>query len=139
MDIRARNNVQVSGEQAITMVFAHGFGCDHHMWRFVWPSFADTHRVVLLDHVGHGGADAAAFDRERYASLEGYADDLLEICDELDLTDVRSAMAQLRVRRVRAQVRDGTYHAPVQKVAEAIIASSLLGLPPDPRFLAWAG
>ena len=58
---------------------------------------------------------------------------------ELDLTDVRSAMAELRVQRVRAHVRDGTYRAPVQKVAEAIIASSLLGLPPDPRFLAWAG
>ncbi|HEY3722327.1 MAG TPA: flagellar biosynthesis anti-sigma factor FlgM [Acidimicrobiia bacterium] len=58
---------------------------------------------------------------------------------ELDLTDVRSAMAELRVQRVRAQVRDGTYRAPVQKVAEAIIASSLLGLPPDPRFLAWVG
>ena len=58
---------------------------------------------------------------------------------ELDLTDVRSAMAQLRVRRVRAQVRDGTYRAPVHKVAEAIIAASLVGLPPDPRFLAWVG
>ncbi len=58
---------------------------------------------------------------------------------ELDLTDVRSAMAELRVRRVRAQVRAGTYRAPVRKVAEAIIASSLLGLPPDPRFLAWVG
>ena len=58
---------------------------------------------------------------------------------ELDLTDVRSAMAEIRVRRVRAQVRDGTYCAPAHEVAEAIIASSLLGLPPDPRFLAWAG
>jgi hypothetical protein len=57
---------------------------------------------------------------------------------ELDLTDIRSAMAELRVQRVRRQVQDGTYQAPVERVAEAIIASSLIGLPPDPRVLAWA-
>ena len=58
---------------------------------------------------------------------------------ELDLTDIRSAMAELRVQRVRAHVRDGTYRVPAEQVAEAIIASSLVGLPPDSRFLAWAG
>jgi sigma-B regulation protein RsbQ len=58
------------------------------MWRFVWPEFADEHRVVLFDHVGHGGSDRASFDRHRYASLDGYADDVLDICDELDLDDV---------------------------------------------------
>ncbi len=57
---------------------------------------------------------------------------------ELDLTDIRSAMAELRVARVRLAVRTGSYHAPVERVAEAIIASSLIGLPPDPRVLAWA-
>ena len=70
------------------MVFAHGFGCDQNMWRFVWPEFAEEHRIVLFDHVGAGGSDASAFDRDRYASLQGYADDVLEICHELDLTDV---------------------------------------------------
>jgi sigma-B regulation protein RsbQ len=70
------------------MVFAHGFGCDQNMWRFVWPEFAEAHRIVLFDHVGAGGSDASAFDRDRYASLQGYADDVLEICHELDLTVV---------------------------------------------------
>jgi sigma-B regulation protein RsbQ len=70
------------------MVFAHGFGCDQNMWRFVWPAFADDHRVVLFDHVGSGGSDLSAYDRSRYSSLDGYADDVLEICRELDLTDV---------------------------------------------------
>ncbi len=69
-------------------MFAHGFGCDQHMWRHVWPEFADEYRIVLLDHVGAGGSDAAAFDRERYASLRGYADDIVQICRELDLHDV---------------------------------------------------
>ena len=70
------------------MIFAHGFGCDQSMWRYVWPAFADDYRVVLFDHVGFGDSDHAAWDPTRYASLEGYADDVLEICRELDLTDV---------------------------------------------------
>ncbi|MEO8686669.1 MAG: alpha/beta hydrolase [Solirubrobacteraceae bacterium] len=84
-----RNNVVEHGPQdGRPMVFAHGFGCDQNMWRFVWPEFAEDHRVVLFDHVGAGGSDASAFDRDRYASLHGYAGDVLEICRELDLTDV---------------------------------------------------
>ena len=84
-----RNNVVEHGPQdGRPMVFAHGFGCDQNMWRFVWPEFAEGHRIVLFDHVGAGGSDASAFDRDRYASLQGYADDVLEICHELDLTDV---------------------------------------------------
>ena len=70
------------------MVFAHGFGCDQSMWRLVAPGFATDHRVVLYDLAGSGGSDLAVFDRERYASLEGYADDLLMLLHELDLTDV---------------------------------------------------
>jgi sigma-B regulation protein RsbQ len=58
------------------------------MWRFVWPAFAEDHRVVLFDQVGSGGSDASAYDRNRYSSLQGYADDVLEICRELDLKDV---------------------------------------------------
>jgi sigma-B regulation protein RsbQ len=69
------------------MVFVHGFGCDQNMWRHVWPAFADDHRIVLFDHVGHGRSDHRAFDPERYATLDGYADDVLDICRELDLED----------------------------------------------------
>jgi sigma-B regulation protein RsbQ len=70
------------------MIFAHGFGCDQNMWRHVWPAFADRYRVVLFDHVGAGGSVVTAFNRDRYASLQGYADDVLEICHELGLADV---------------------------------------------------
>ena len=83
-----RNNVTVHGNPAgQPMLFAHGFGCDQNMWRFVWPAFADDFRIVLFDHVGAGGSDTSAFDPERYASLDGYAQDVLEICAELDLRD----------------------------------------------------
>jgi len=70
------------------MVFAHGFGCDQNMWRFVAPRFEDDFRVILFDHIGAGGSDPAAYDAERYTSLAAYADDVLDICQELDLHDV---------------------------------------------------
>ena len=89
MDVLARNNVTVSGpEGAPPMLFAHGFGCDQTMWRHVAPAFASDHRVVLFDHVGAGNADPAAWDPERYSSLDGYATDVLEICAALALEDV---------------------------------------------------
>jgi sigma-B regulation protein RsbQ len=69
-------------------VFAHGFGCDQNMWRFVWPAFASQFRVVLFDHVGAGGSDLSAWDEQRYDSLDRYAADVIEICHELELTDV---------------------------------------------------
>jgi sigma-B regulation protein RsbQ len=70
------------------MLFAHGFGCDQTMWRHVAPAFEADHRVVLFDHVGSGGSDLAAYDPVKYASLGGYADDVVEICRELGLADV---------------------------------------------------
>jgi sigma-B regulation protein RsbQ len=89
MVVATRNNVHEHGRaDAQPMLFAHGFGCDQTMWRDVWPAFADRYRVVLFDHVGAGGSDTSAFDRDRYASLRGYADDVLEICHELELADV---------------------------------------------------
>jgi sigma-B regulation protein RsbQ len=84
-----RNNVHVHGDPtARPMVLAHGFGCDQNMWRHVWPAFAGEYRVVLFDHVGAGGSDLGAYDPARYTSLHAYAEDVLDICRELDLHDV---------------------------------------------------
>lgn len=89
MSARTRHNVKVSGvADGQPMVFAHGFGCDQHMWRHVAPQFEDRYRVVLFDHVGAGGADASAYDPQRHADLSGYAEDVLAILDDLDLRDV---------------------------------------------------
>jgi sigma-B regulation protein RsbQ len=82
-----RNNVRVLGRGPRTMVLAHGFGCDQTMWRHLLPAFEDDFRLVLFDYVGHGRADASAFDRTRYASLAGYAQDILEICEALAIHD----------------------------------------------------
>lgn len=86
MSILSRNNVRVSGHGNKTLLFAHGFGCNQHMWSRVAPVFEDSHRVVLFDYVGSGQSDLAAFDPVRYSQLDGYAQDVLEVCDALNLT-----------------------------------------------------
>jgi sigma-B regulation protein RsbQ len=87
VDVLARNNVTVTGRpEGQALVFAHGFGCDQGMWRHVTPAFEATHRVVLFDHVGAGGSDLSAHDPVRHASLQGYADDVVEVLTALDLS-----------------------------------------------------
>lgn len=84
-----RNNITVSGRSdGPVMMFVHGFGCDQEMWRKVLPYFAEDYRLVLFDHVGAGHSDGDAYDREKYGTLEGYAEDLLEICAGLELEEV---------------------------------------------------
>jgi sigma-B regulation protein RsbQ len=85
MTVSARNNVHVRGAGHRTMMFAHGFGCDQNMWRFVAPAFEGDFKTVLFDHVGAGGSDLAAYDPDKYSSLSGYADDVVEIGRELGL------------------------------------------------------
>ncbi|MBJ7472898.1 MAG: alpha/beta hydrolase, partial [Solirubrobacteraceae bacterium] len=83
------NNVRVYGNpDAPPMVFAHGFGCDQGMWRFVAPAFEATHRVILFDHMGFGLSDLSGYQPERYETLDGYVDDVLRIFEELALEDV---------------------------------------------------
>jgi sigma-B regulation protein RsbQ len=84
-ELTARFNVHVSGYGKTPMLFAHGFGCDQNMWRYVVPAFADDYQVVLFDHIGAGGSDLSAYDPAKYASLDGYADDIIEICKGLQL------------------------------------------------------
>lgn len=82
-----RHNIQISGRGTRPMVFAHGFGCDQQMWRFVAPAFRDTHRVVLFDHLGCGHSDLSAYDFKRHAGLDGYADDVVDLFEALELHD----------------------------------------------------
>src|SRR5688500_1669826 len=86
VDVLRRNNVNVFGAGTQPMVFAHGFGCDQNMWRFVAPAFEADFRTVLFDNVGAGGSDLSAYEPVKYATLHGYAQDLVEICRELDLS-----------------------------------------------------
>ena len=111
--VEQRNNVTLSGvSDGQPILFAHGYGCDQHMWRHVAPAFEDDHQVVLFDHVGAGESDTAAYDRSKYSSLDGYATDIIEICDELGLSDVvfvgHSVAAMMGV--IAAQRRPELFH-----------------------------
>ena len=108
MSVRTRHNVVVTGDpDGPVVLLAHGFGCDQNLWRLIVPGLAVDHRVVLFDHIGAGHADPAAWRPERYASLHGYASDVLAIVDELDLHDVtlvgHSVSAMIGVLAVNAE------------------------------------
>ncbi len=83
-----RNNVKVVGEGETPLMFAHGFGCDQNMWRFITPAFEEDYKVILFDYVGSGHSDISAYRSERYKRLDGYARDILEIIQAMDLNDV---------------------------------------------------
>ena len=88
MDILKRNNVQILGSGNQPMMFAHGFGCDQHMWRFITPAFEEDFRVILFDYVGAGRSDLEAYHADRYGNLYGYVQDVLDICEVLDLDNL---------------------------------------------------
>ena len=87
-DVLARNNVKQSGTGTQPMLFAHGFGCDQNMWRYVTKAFEEDYRLIVFDYVGAGKSDLSAYDPERYSTLDGYVRDVLDICEALDLHDV---------------------------------------------------
>ncbi len=87
MTILQRNHVQVKGETGPVLIYGNGFGCNQSMWDRITPAFESSHTQVLFDYVGTGQSDLRAFDEVRYAQLEGYAQDLLDVCDALDLTN----------------------------------------------------
>ena len=126
MDPVARNNVRVSGRpDGQPLVFAHGFGCDQNMWRYVAPAFEDEFRVVVFDHVGAGGSDLSAYDVDRYSALDGYAADVNEVCAALELRDVvlvgHSVSSMIGVLAVNA--------APAGRYAKLVMVA------PSPRYI----
>lgn len=124
-DVLRRNAVHVSGNPAgQPMVFAHGFGCDQSLWRFVAPALERDFRVVTFDYVGAGGSDRAAYDPTRYASLDGYAHDVLEICRAMDLEDV--VMVGHSVSAIVAILAS---------IAEPARFSDLILVAPSPRYI----
>ena len=89
MDAYARNNIKIVGaELGPTLLLVHGFGCDQNLWRPVVDRLEADFRLILIDLVGSGLSDPGAWDPAKYSSLSGYAADILDIVDELDLRDV---------------------------------------------------
>ena len=89
VDIRVRCNINFTGrDNGPVVMLAHGFGCDQNMWRQVTAKLGEQSRLLLFDHVGAGRSALTAWDAGRYATLDGYARDVLDICRDLDLHDV---------------------------------------------------
>src|SRR5690349_6717195 len=129
MSLQHRNHVHVAGDGPATMFFAHGFGCDQNMWRLLAPVYAERYRVVLFDLVGSGKSDLSAYDSAKYSSLQGYADDVIEIVEEFgqgpsifvghsvsamigalaDITAQRHFAAQVMVGPSPCYINDGDY------------------------------
>lgn len=86
--ILTRNNVNVIGTGEKVMLFAHGFGCDQRSWQFVVDAFTDDYKVVLFDYVGSGRSDVTQYNSEKYGQLDGYAQDILDVCEALALREV---------------------------------------------------
>ncbi len=87
-DVIQRNNVKVYGSAEPVLLFAHGFGCNQQMWRFLLPKFIEQYRIVLFDYVGSGASNLAAYSKQKYGNLEGYANDIVDIISALDLQQV---------------------------------------------------
>jgi sigma-B regulation protein RsbQ len=154
VDVIARYNVTVTGpEDAPVLVLAHGFGCDQNLWRLVVPTLAARFRVVLFDHLGSGRSDVSAWSPERHATLDGYAEDVLTLCRELDLRDVtfvgHSVSASIGVLAVAADpsrfaklvlltpspcfLEDGDYHGGFSAADIDELLESL-----DSNYLGWS-
>jgi sigma-B regulation protein RsbQ len=88
MNVTKRNNINIKGTGQEVIMFAHGFGCDQNMWRYVTPAFEEKYTILLFDHVGAGNSDLAAYDAKKYDTLEGYADDIIEILTALQVSNV---------------------------------------------------
>lgn len=86
-DARSHNNIKVTGSGEKTLVMAHGFGCDQTMWRYLIPHLRDTFKIVTFDYVGSGQSDPKAFSLHKYAHLQGYAQDIVDVCETLDISD----------------------------------------------------
>src|SRR3954469_22702392 len=122
--ILSRNNVKVFGDGVQPMLFAHGFGCDQNMWRFMTPAFSADYKIVLFDYVGSGKSDLSAYDKNKYRSLSGYAQDVLDVCHALDLQNVifvgHSVSSMVGV---------------LAAIREPSLFSSLILVGPSPRYI----
>lgn len=83
-----KNNIHIIGEGNEVLFFIHGYGCDQNMWRYITPAFVQQYKIVLIDLVGSGKSDIAVYDFEKYNTLQGYADDVIEICDFFNFKNI---------------------------------------------------
>jgi sigma-B regulation protein RsbQ len=83
--VLTRNNVHVIGQGKPPLLLCNGFGCNQNIWHYLIRELTQQYQLVLFDHVGSGGTDLKAYTSDKYATLGGYMQDVVEICQALNL------------------------------------------------------
>ncbi|RUO67140.1 alpha/beta fold hydrolase [Idiomarina ramblicola] len=122
--IAIRNNVRIRGDGSKTLLFAHGFGCEQRIWEPVIKALPEGYKIVTFDYVGCGESDFSNYLSKRYQSLEGYAQDLIEIVQTLGLTDIT-----LIAHSVSGSIASLAYPELAEKVTKIVM------LNPSPRYI----
>lgn len=145
--------VETIGSGDEVLVMAHGYGCDKNMWRSLTPMLENNYRIVLYDLMGCGGSAIARYDRAKYATLDGHAEDLIAILDELGITGATlighsvSAMTVALVANKRPDlakrvimvcpspsfINDGTYEGGFERSDIMALLETL-----DANYLGWS-
>ena len=128
-EIMTRNNINIVGQGKQTLLLAHGFGCDQTMWRFLVPLLSEKYRLVLFDYVGSGQSEKSAYDAKKYACLEGYAQDIVDICETLELENV--AVVGHSVSSIIASIAAQQSPARISNITMVCPSPCFLNLPPD--------
>ena len=128
-EIVTRNNINIVGQGEHTLLLAHGFGCDQTVWRFLVPLLSEKYRLVLFDYVGSGQSDTSAYNAKKYSSLEGYAQDIVDICETLELENVSVVAHSVSsiITAIVAQQSPGL----ISNITMICPSPCFLNLPPD--------
>lgn len=86
-DFKKNHNIDILGNGEKRLLFIHGFASSQETWKWITPAFENDYTLVLVDLIGSGKSDKRAYDEQRYQSLMGYVDDLIEVCDALEMKD----------------------------------------------------
>lgn len=130
LHIIQRNNINILGKGSQTIMLAHGFGCDQKMWRYLTPMLEDDFQIILFDYVGSGGSDYTSFNKQRYSTLNGYADDVVDICQSLNLNNtifVGHSVSSMIGMRAAFQLDDSI----ISKLVMVCPSPCFLNFPPN--------
>lgn len=86
-DFKKRHNLNIIGNGEKKILFIHGFASSQEAWKWIVPAFEEDYTLILVDLVGSGKSDKNAYQKERYQNLMGYVEDLIEVCDYLDMSE----------------------------------------------------
>ena len=128
--VTMRNNVKVVGKKnAPVLMLAHGFGCDQNMWRFILPELEYHYQIVLFDYTGSGNSLLTDYTVEKYSTLEGYAKDIIDIIDELQLKAV--TIIAHSVSSTIASIASLDRPKIIKKIVMVCPSPCFLNIPPD--------